>query len=39
MFLKQGGNIMGVGPDYIISGFWPELILLALRFRQEPPSL
>ena len=27
---------MGLSLDYIIPGPWPELTLLALRFRQEP---
>ena len=29
----------GLGPDYIISGPWPELTVLASSFRQEAPSL
>ena len=27
MFLKQGGNVTGLGPGYIISGPWPEFTL------------
>ena len=36
MFLKRGGNVTGLGPDYIISGSWPELTLLTVRVKQEP---
>ena len=39
MFLKRGGNVMGLGPDYIIPGPWPELTPSALWFRQEPPFI
>ena len=38
MFLKRGGNVTGLGPDYIISGLWPEFTVLALWFKQEAPS-
>ena len=34
LVLKRG-PVTGLGPDYIIPGLWPELSLLALRFRQE----
>ena len=27
----------GLGPDYIISGPWPEFTLLTVRVRQELP--
>ena len=37
MFLKRGGNVTGLGPDYIISGPWPELTLLTVQVKQEPP--
>ena len=30
MFLKRGGNVTGLGPEYIISGPWPEFTVLAL---------
>ena len=33
----QSSFVTGLGPDYTIPGFWPELTLLALWFRQEPP--
>ena len=33
------GIVTGLGPDYIISGPWPELTVLAPWFRQEAPSL
>ena len=34
---KKEKSVTGLGPDYIIPGPWPELTLLALWFRQEPP--
>ena len=34
-FSKQGGNVTGLGPDYV-PGSWLERTLLALQFRQEP---
>ena len=30
---------MGLGPDYIIPGLWPEFIPLALGVRQETPFI
>ena len=35
MFLKRGGNVTGLDPDYIISCPWLELPVLASWFKQE----
>ena len=37
--LNSGHGVTGLGPDYIITGPWPELAVLTLRFRQELLSL
>ena len=34
--MRRGGNVIGLGPDYILNS-WPELTLAALQFKQEPP--
>ena len=35
-FSERGGNVTGLGQDYV-PGSWPEFTLLALQFKQEPP--